>query len=98
MKLKPKKSLGQNFLIDKNIINKIVNTIDIKDKYILEIGPGTGNLTSSLLEKNPNEFTILYHKLRLLKKLDRFEESNEICNKILKQYPSNIEIRNELIK
>ena len=36
--IKPKKSLGQNFLIDKNIINKIVNTIDIKDKYILEIG------------------------------------------------------------
>ena len=43
--IKAKKSLGQNFLIDQNIINKIVNIIDVKDKNILEIGPGTGNLT-----------------------------------------------------
>ena len=57
--IKAKKSLGQNFLIDKNIINKIVNTIDIKDKYILEIGPGTGNLTSSLLEKSPKKFYVI---------------------------------------
>ena len=40
-----KRSLGQNFLIDQNIINKIVNIINIKDKNILEIGPWTGNLT-----------------------------------------------------
>ena len=37
--IKAKKSLGQNFLIDKNIIDKIVNLVDIKDKDILEIGP-----------------------------------------------------------
>ena len=49
--IKAKKSLGQNFLIDNNIINKIVNTIDINNKPILEIGPGTGNLTSFLLKK-----------------------------------------------
>ena len=46
MKFKAKKSLGQNFLTDKNIIKKIVNTGKItKDDKILEIGPGTGNLT-----------------------------------------------------
>ena len=50
--IKAKKSLGQNFLIDNNIINKIVNILSIKDKEILEIGPGTGNLTLSLLKKN----------------------------------------------
>ena len=50
--IKAKKSLGQNFLIDKNIIEKITNLIEIKDKYILEVGPGTGNLTSSILKKN----------------------------------------------
>ena len=49
--IKAKKSLGQNFLIDKNIIDKIVNLIDIKDKNILEIGPGTGNLSEQILEK-----------------------------------------------
>ena len=35
-----KKSLGQNFLIDKNIIRKIINLVKIKDKIIIEIGPG----------------------------------------------------------
>ena len=42
--IKAKKSLGQNFLIDKNIIEKITNTANISNKTILEIGPGTGNL------------------------------------------------------
>ncbi len=46
--IKAKKSLGQNFLIDQNIIDKIINLIDIKNKSILEIGPGTGNLTKIL--------------------------------------------------
>ena len=50
--IKAKKSLGQNFLIDQNIINKIINIVDIKDKNILEIGPGTGSLTLEILKKN----------------------------------------------
>ena len=49
--IKAKKSLGQNFLIDKNILDKIVNIINIENKFILEIGPGTGNLTSYILKK-----------------------------------------------
>ena len=44
MKIIPKKSLGQNFLIDKGIIEKICNTGNItKNNNVLEIGPGTGN-------------------------------------------------------
>ena len=54
--IKAKKSLGQNFLIDKNIIEKIVNTTDIKNKNILEIGPGTGNLTSQIIKKIQRKF------------------------------------------
>ena len=57
--IKAKKSLGQNFLIDKNILEKIVNIIDIKDKNILEIGPGTGNLTSYIINKNPKKFFVI---------------------------------------
>ena len=57
--IKAKKSLGQNFLIDKNILEKIVNIIDIKDKNILEIGPGTGNLTSYILNRNPKNFFVI---------------------------------------
>ena len=39
-----KKSLGQNFLTDKNIIKKIINLSDIKNKNVIEIGPGLGAL------------------------------------------------------
>ena len=49
--LYPKKSLGQNFLTDKNIINKIISLKNIKNRNILEIGPGHGALTEKILEK-----------------------------------------------
>ena len=48
---KAKKSLGQNFLVDDNIIKTIIETGAIKDKSVLEIGPGTGNLTRAILKK-----------------------------------------------
>ena len=44
-----KKSLGQNFLIDRNIIKKIINLVDVKNKDIIEIGPGQGALTDEIL-------------------------------------------------
>ncbi len=57
--IKAKKSLGQNFLIDKNILEKITNFINIENKIILEIGPGTGNLTSYILKKNPKKVIVV---------------------------------------
>ena len=57
--IKAKKSLGQNFLIDKNIIDKIINTVSISDKEILEVGPGTGNLTREILRNNPNKMYLV---------------------------------------
>jgi len=57
--IKAKKSLGQNFLTDRNVLEIIVNTTRIKDKNILEIGPGTGNLTSFILKKNPKKFYVI---------------------------------------
>ena len=60
MKIIPKKSLGQNFLIDKNIIEKIFNAVNlIKNDTVLEIGPGTGNLTEFILKKKTKK--ILYN-------------------------------------
>ena len=56
MFIKPKKSLGQNFLIDRNILEQIVDTVEIKNKEVLEIGPGSGNLTTFILKKNPKKF------------------------------------------
>ena len=57
--IKAKKSLGQNFLIDKNIIDKIINTVSIKDNEILEVGPGTGNLTKEILRNNPSKMYLV---------------------------------------
>tara|TARA_A100001234_G_scaffold191350_1_gene177979 strand:+ start:520 stop:1305 length:786 start_codon:yes stop_codon:yes gene_type:complete len=57
--IKAKKSLGQNFLIDKNILEKITNITDIENKTVLEIGPGTGNLTSYILKKNPKKMFVI---------------------------------------
>jgi 16S rRNA (adenine1518-N6/adenine1519-N6)-dimethyltransferase len=57
--IKAKKSLGQNFLIDPNILEIIVNSIDIYNKTILEIGPGTGNLTNYILDKNPKKVFVI---------------------------------------
>ena len=51
---KPLKRLSQNFLIDKNIIKKIIESIDITENdVILEIGPGIGALTYEIAQKNP---------------------------------------------
>ena len=56
MEIKAKKSLGQNFLVDKNIIKKIVDVAKITEKdHILEIGPGTGNLTNEILKMRPKK-------------------------------------------
>ena len=67
--IKAKKSLGQNFLIDKNTVNKIINTIDINNKNIIEIGPGLGALTEKILDKNPNKLIIIEKDFDLYKKL-----------------------------
>ena len=75
--IKAKKSLGQNFLIDKNILEKISNTTEIKDKNILEVGPGTGNLTSTILKKKPKKLIVIEKDNFLAKNL------KEIFNKKL---------------
>ena len=67
--IRAKKSLGQNFLTDKTILEKIVNTTEIKNKTILEVGPGTGNLTSFILKNNPKKFFVVEKDHELAKSL-----------------------------
>ena len=76
-----KKSLGQHFLIDKNIKKKIVNLLEIKDDdLILEIGPGDGALTEFIYEKTKNIILVEKDK-RLLEVLRRkFKDVIEILN------------------
>ena len=79
----PKKSLGQNFLLDLNLRKKIVSNINIKNKNIIEIGSGTGLLTNEIIKQNP-------------KKLILLEKDNSLYEKLKLKYLDNksIEIKN----
>ena len=79
---KAKKSLGQNFLVDQKILEKIINVTQIKEKNILEIGPGTGSLTSYILKKKPKKFIVVEKDKNLAEKLERnFEKEVTVINK-----------------
>ena len=83
MKILPKKSLGQNFLKDLNIISKIVNIGDIKkEDYVLEVGAGTGNLTKGIIKKNP-------------KKIFLIEKDKNLYKNLRKQFKNSLNIYNE---
>ena len=79
--IKAKKSLGQNFLIDRNILEKIVNTTTITDKTILEVGPGTGNLTSFILKNSPKKMFVIEKDDNLANSLnENFKDQITIIN------------------
>ena len=59
MYVKLKKKYGQNFLIDENIANKIVDLITFNKLKILEIGPGDGKLTNKIIEKKPKKLELI---------------------------------------
>ena len=54
-----KKSLGQNYLTDLNVIKKIINLTNINNKNILEIGPGKGALTEEILKNKPKSLILI---------------------------------------
>ena len=65
--IKAKKSLSQNFLFDKNISNKIVNQSNIKNKIVLEIGPGYGFLTDTILDNSPKKLYLVEKDINLFR-------------------------------
>jgi 16S rRNA (adenine1518-N6/adenine1519-N6)-dimethyltransferase len=69
LKIKAKKSLGQNFLIDKDVIEKIIDCSSIKDKEILEVGPGTGSLTAEIIKKVPKKIYLVEKDNNLIEEL-----------------------------
>ena len=69
--IRPKKSLGQNFLIDKNIIKKILLLSKINNCFVVEIGPGTGNLTEQILNNNPANLILIEKDTTLAKILEK---------------------------
>ena len=86
-----KKSLGQNFLIDKNILNQIVNLGKINNNdTIIEVGSGTGNLTQEILKKQPKNFTVIEKDINLVKILKtKFGNKIEIINEDILKFTHN---------
>ena len=80
--IKAKKSLGQNFLIDRNILEIISEVTSIKDKIVLEIGPGSGNLTSFILKKKPKKFIVI-------------EKDNDLASNIAEIFKDQLIIIND---
>jgi|TARA_B110000027_G_scaffold69081_1_gene73857 16S rRNA (adenine1518-N6/adenine1519-N6)-dimethyltransferase len=81
MFIRPKKSLGQNFLIDRTVLELIVDTVEIANKEVLEIGPGSGNLTTFILKKNPKKvYTIEKDDELALLLEDKFNNEITIIN------------------
>jgi len=82
LKIKYKKKLGQNFLIDQNILNKIIDLSSInRNDNILEIGPGSGNLTSKILKKQPKKFVVVEKDENLIPILHKkFNKNINILN------------------
>ena len=95
--IRAKKSLGQNFLVDKNIINKIINTISIADTEILEVGPGTGNLTKEILKKNPSKMYLIEKDTLLAESLTEIvDERVKIFNKDILKFDENSLSKNKI--
>ena len=80
--IKAKKSLGQNFLTDRSVLEKIVNVIKIKDRTIIEVGPGTGNLTSFILKNEPKEMLVI-------------EKDNDLANNLSQIFKNQLTILND---
>ncbi|MDC0350942.1 16S rRNA (adenine(1518)-N(6)/adenine(1519)-N(6))-dimethyltransferase RsmA [Candidatus Pelagibacter sp.] len=95
--IRAKKSLGQNFLIDREVLEKITNVVQIKDKTILEVGPGTGNLTSFILKKNPKKMFVIEKDDELAINLsETFKDQLTIINDDILQVNENLIFKNKV--
>ena len=95
--IRAKKSLGQNFLIDREVLEKITNVVQIKDRTILEVGPGTGNLTSFILKKNPKKMFVIEKDDDLAINLsETFKDQLTIINDDILQVDENLIFKNKV--
>jgi 16S rRNA (adenine1518-N6/adenine1519-N6)-dimethyltransferase len=95
--IRAKKSLGQNFLIDREVLEKITNVVQIKDKTILEVGPGTGNLTSFILKKNPKKMFVIEKDDDLSVNLNEiFKDQLTIINDDILKVDENLIFKNKV--
>jgi len=89
--IRAKKSLGQNFLTDRKVLEKIANTAVIKDKTILEVGPGTGNLTSFILKNKPKKIYVIEKDDNLAKNLkETYKDQLAVINDDILNFNENL--------
>ena len=90
--------MGQNFLIDKNIINKIIQTVPIANNEILEVGPGTGNLTKEILKNNPSKMYVIEKDTFLAESLKEItDERVKIFNEDILNFDERSLSKNKII-
>ena len=96
--IRAKKSLGQNFLIDKNIIDKIINTVSIDGNEVLEVGPGTGNLTKEILKNNPSKMYLVEKDTFLAENLKEIIDGRvKVFNEDILKFDENLLSKNKII-
>ena len=96
--IKAKKSLGQNFLIDKNIIDKITSTVSIEGNEVLEVGPGTGNLTKEILKNNPSKMYLVEKDTFLAENLKEIIDGRvKIFNEDVLKFDESLLSKNKII-
>jgi len=96
--IRAKKSLGQNFLIDKDIINTIINTVSITDNEILEVGPGSGNLTREILRNKPSKIYLVEKDTFLVESLKEIKDERvKIFNDDILKFDENSLSKNKII-
>lgn len=87
-KIKAKKSLWQNFLINDEILDNIAETLEIENKNIIEVWPWYGALTEKILKKNPEKLTLIELDREMIEILEKRIENKDFLN------PEKIFIKN----
>ena len=83
MKVKPKKSLGQNFLVNSDVIDKIIKCGILENNdNVVEVGPGTGNLSKEIILKKPKNFFVI-------------EKDEKLCNLLVEKFNDSLFIYND---
>ena len=96
--IRAKKSLGQNFLINKDIIDKIIQTTPITNNEILEVGPGTGNLTKEILKNKPSKMYLVEKDTFLADSLkENLDENVAIFNEDILKFNESSLSKNKVI-
>ncbi len=96
--IKPKKSLGQNFLVDIKILEKITGLTNIRNETVFEVGPGTGNLTEFILRQNPKKLIVIEKDINLSQNLKKkFDEKIVMMNEDVLKINETLLFREKVI-